>query len=80
MVSIQQRKYGRNLERQVIFNMSAVIKINGNEVKEAFCIVDTLCNTIELNTVDGVPKKLDFNHIYAEVNIYGDEKALLSKF
>ena len=60
--------------------MSAVIKINGNEVPEAFCLVDTLCNNVELNTVDGVPKKLDYNHIYVEVNIYGDKETLLSKF
>ena len=60
--------------------MGAIIKINGKEIKEAFCIVDTLCNNVEINTIDGVPKKLDFNDIHAEVNIYGNEEAILSKF
>ena len=60
--------------------MSAIIKVNGNEIPESFCIVDTLCNIIEFNTVEGIPKKLDINHTYVEVNIYGDEKTIISKF
>lgn len=60
--------------------MGAIIKINGIEIPEAFCIVDTLCNKVELNTVNGIPKKLKYSDIHAEVNIYGDERAILSKF
>lgn len=60
--------------------MSAIIKVNGKEIPEGFCIVDTLCNNIELNTVDGVPKKLDYLKTHVEVSIYGDEEAILSKF
>lgn len=60
--------------------MGAVIKINGKELPDAFCIVDTLCKQVEFNTVDGVPKKLNYDKVHTEVNIYGDEEAILSKF
>lgn len=60
--------------------MSAIIKVNGKEIQEGFCIVDTLCKQVEFNTVDSVPKKLDYDKVHAEVNIYGDEETILSKF
>jgi len=60
--------------------MGAVIKINGRVIPEAFCIVDTLCKTVEFNTTDGIPKTLNYKDIHAEVNIYGDEKSILSKY
>lgn len=60
--------------------MSAIIKVNGKEIQEGFCIVDTLCKQVEFNTIDDVPKKLDYDKVHAEVNIYGDEETILSKF
>ena len=80
MVSIQLKRYIRRLEKQEVFDMSAIIKVNGKEIPEGFCIVDTLCKQVEFNTVDGVPKKLDYDKVHAEVNIYGDEETILSKF
>lgn len=60
--------------------MGAIIKVNGREITDSFCIIDTLCKNVEFNTVDGIPKKLKYQDIHAEVNIYGDEEAILSKF
>ena len=60
--------------------MGAVIKINGKEMPDAFCMVDTLSRQIIINTVDGIKKKLDYREIYTEVNIYGNEETILSKF
>ena len=60
--------------------MGAVIKINGKEIPDTFCAVDTLSRQIILNTIDGIKKRLDYKEIYTEVNIYGDEKTILSKF
>ncbi len=36
--------------------------------------------TSQAKTMYGVPKKLDYDKVYAEVNIYGDEETILSKF
>ncbi len=51
--------------------MSAVIKVNGNEVPESLAVIDTANGEVTLQTLFISEQKLDVNKIHAEVNLYG---------
>lgn len=51
--------------------MNPIIKVNGVEVKDALCVVDSLSNIVTLEVVDGGEEKLNMDKVYVEVNIFG---------
>jgi len=52
--------------------MSAVIKVNGNEVPESLAVIDTANGEVTLQTMFVNEQKLDIDKIHAEVNLFGE--------
>lgn len=51
--------------------MKAVIKVNGEESKDSFCIVDTLSNIVTLIEINKPEIILNMDNVYVELNILG---------
>lgn len=56
--------------------MKAIIKINGVELPEALCLVNTASNIVTLETMPEPNIKLDLDKVYVEVNLFGDLEPL----
>lgn len=57
--------------------MRARILLNGSEIPNSICTVDSLNNKATLDTEEGIHTKLDPYTSYAEVHIYGDTESIL---
>lgn len=52
--------------------MSAVIRLNGTEIPQSRVMVDLTNGKAEFDCVYRRRRKLDFNKVYIEVNIFGE--------
>lgn len=52
--------------------MKSKITVNGKEIAEAIVVVDTLNQTVSIETLWTGEQQLEINNLFAEVNLYGD--------
>lgn len=57
--------------------MRARIMLNGRELSNSICTIDSLNNKVSLDTEEGIHTKLDPYNSYVEVHIYGDRESIL---
>lgn len=53
-------------------DVSGKIRINGEEIPDAYLSLDTNKNLLEYNTPEEPWESLDIRELYIEINIYGD--------
>ena len=57
--------------------MKTRIMLNGKELTNSICTIDSLNNKVTLDTEEGIHTKLDPHTSYIEVNIFGNEDCIL---
>ena len=53
-------------------DVSGRVRINGEEISDAYLSLDTNKNLLEYNTPEEPWESLDIRKLYIEINIYGD--------
>lgn len=59
--------------------MKTRIMLNGKELQNSIIMVDSLNNTIKLDTEEGIHTKLNPHTSYVEVSIFGNEDSILER-
>ena len=52
--------------------MNSKITVNGKEIKDAIVVIDTLNQTVSIETMWTGEQQLETNEIFAEVKLFGD--------
>lgn len=60
------------LESTKSVDATGVIKVNNEEVADAYITVDTVKNECVLDTLESAWQTLDLSKVHVEINIYGD--------